>query len=212
MASRWPPNGTKNAAPRGSKMDPKRTSGSRPISYPVLPPFRAPAWGRFGAPLGTSWSPFGRPNPKERLRDAILTCSFEHLEEELRRTSPKWRNGPQVGPNLTAARLLKSSKSCQNPSGSRFAEKLCWRVLRSIAAHVAARLVRAGVAVEAFARRVHVDEVLVARRLAHARRRSSGCIPCRQVDEAEEVAEGLAHKLKDERSQDYDQTPARSHA
>ena len=114
MASRWPPNGTKNEAPKGSKMGPKRTSNSRPISYPVLPPFGAPSWGPFGAPLGTSWGPYGRPNPKERLRDAILTCSYEHLEEELRRTSPKWRNGPQVGPNLTAATLLKSSKSGQN--------------------------------------------------------------------------------------------------
>ena len=46
-----------------------------------------------GAPLEPSWGPFGRPNPKERLRDAIITCSDEHLEEELRHTSPKWRNG-----------------------------------------------------------------------------------------------------------------------
>ena len=81
---------------------------------PRFAPLRPPPLGPFLRPSGSSWGPFRRPNQKERLRDAIITCSDKHLEEELRRTSLKLRNGPQVDPNLTAARLLKSPKRNQN--------------------------------------------------------------------------------------------------
>ena len=109
-APEWP----QDEPPKGSKMGPKRPSNSRPISYPVLPPSGPPLWGPFGASLGPSWRAFGRPDLKEWLRDATRTCSDEHLKEELRRTSLKLQNRPQVDPNLTAARLLKSPKRGQN--------------------------------------------------------------------------------------------------